>query len=163
LGCRHRRHRYRALSELGIHVYSQIASFEETVRGTKELTEEQFIYDSNIHRRNLTPDQRVMLTAEFIPYLKQEAECRKAETQVKKAGPGKGNKTVRTESSEPFKPKRNHKIEDANSTVGQIASKAGVSFHKARQAKVLTEYAKQSPELAQKVINGIIPHPPLGY
>jgi hypothetical protein len=59
------RHRYRAITELGQSPYCQVASFEETVRATKELTEEQFIYDSNMKRRHLTESQRAAVAAEF--------------------------------------------------------------------------------------------------
>ncbi len=82
------RHRYRALIGLGKSPYSQVASFEEAIRNTKELTEEQFIYDSNIHRRHLTDDQRVMLAAEFLPYIRVETAAAKSAARIPKGKTG---------------------------------------------------------------------------
>lgn len=61
------RHRYRALIELGMELkaYQSTISFEEVRTKDKPLTEEQFIYDSNIHRRHLTKTQIAAILLSF--------------------------------------------------------------------------------------------------
>jgi hypothetical protein len=60
------RHRYKAITELGMDPgVLCVRFFELEVRGTKDLTEEQFIYDSNMKRRHLTESQRAAIAAEF--------------------------------------------------------------------------------------------------
>ena len=67
-----------------------------------------------------------------------QAELRAAEAKKKtvfdgsKPGPGRGNKTVNPKSGSPLK--RDIAAMKANSTVGQLAAKAGVSHHKLPQA-----------------------------
>ena len=120
----------------------QIAHFEETVRKSKDLTEEQYIYDSNIHRRHLTDDQRVMLATAFAPFFRKEGE------KAKEEGNRNGGKS--DPKSGPSK-KRDIKSKKANSTVGKVAAKAGVSLHKAEQAIMVEEHA---PELSSAVASG---------
>ena len=136
------RHRYRALMELERSPSGQIAHFEETVRKSKDLTEEQYIYDSNIHRRHLTDDQRVMLATAFAPFFRKEGE------KAKEEGNRNGGKS--DPKSGPSK-KRDIKSKKANSTVGKVAAKAGVSLHKAEQAIMVEEHA---PELSSAVASG---------
>jgi ParB-like nuclease domain len=61
------RHRYRALLELGmgLKAYQSTIGFEEIQTKDKPLTEEQFIYDSNIHRRHLTKTQIAAILLSF--------------------------------------------------------------------------------------------------
>jgi hypothetical protein len=59
------RHRYKALVELGKDPIRHYIPSSDVKWKNKDLTEEQFIYDSNVHRRHLTDDQKAMLAAEF--------------------------------------------------------------------------------------------------
>jgi hypothetical protein len=125
-----------------------VESFEETVRATKELTEEQFIYDSNIHRRHLTDDQRVMLAAEFLPYIKKEAETRKVEHLQKSGTASNNRKSVSQDSDSLTKRDTN-----AGKASAKLADKAQVSRYKAEQAIVVKANA---PELVSAVASGEI-------
>lgn len=115
----------------------------------------EFIHAANIERRHLTPDAAAMASAAIFPLIQAEAaERRKATQFAGKAGPGRGKKTVTTDSSEPF---RDRKADDARSTIGQIAKKANTSMHKARQAVAVQKAvaAGELPEEApQEVMSG---------
>jgi hypothetical protein len=143
------RHRYRAICELDLHYPTPeiIRGFQDVkdINADFELTEEQYIYESNIHRRHLTVDQRVMLAAEFAPFFRKEGEEKKAEGVVQ------GGKVhcLDTNSSPS---KRDIESKHANSTVGKVATKAGVSEYKAAQAIKVA----QDPELSKQVANGEI-------
>jgi ParB-like chromosome segregation protein Spo0J len=137
------RHRYRAISELGWSPLCQMVLFN--FRNSKDLTEEQFIYDSNIHRRHLTDDQRVMLAAEFLPFLKAEAEVRKVE-HLQKPGMSSNNKSVSQDSDSLTKQDTN-----AGKASTKLAEKAQVSRYKAEQAIIVKEHA---PELVSSVASG---------
>lgn len=67
------RHRYRACQQLGVKVPT--AQLED-VLGVKfgSVTEAQFIFDANYHRRHLTDDQRIALSTVFLPELRQKAQ-----------------------------------------------------------------------------------------
>jgi hypothetical protein len=102
----------------------------------------------------LDDGQRAILAAEFAPFFRKEGQQKKAETQlIGKAADGKpvakNGSSVKEKSPSPTK--RDIKAMEANSTVGKVAAKAGVSTHKAKQAlKVVT-----NPVLAGQVANGI--------
>jgi ParB-like chromosome segregation protein Spo0J len=138
------RHRYKACIELGIE--PRIVKFSVLQDASPGLTEEQFIYDSNIHRRHLTPDQRVQLEAVFLPFIKAETLAAKTDS-LPKARKAKASKSVDTKSCPQ---KRDTKTKHANSAVGKLAAKAEVSHHKARQALKI----EAVPDLADKVRNG---------
>lgn len=141
------RHRHRALIELGrpLKAYQGTISFEEIKGSNKDLTEEQFIYDANIHRRHLTDDQRVALATVFAPFFKKEGEERKAEGVIKG-----GEVHCLDPNSSPSK--RDIETKHANSTVGKVAEKAGVSEYKAAQALAVSK----DPELVEQVIIGAV-------
>jgi hypothetical protein len=104
---------------------------------------EDFAFDRNFGRRDLTPDQRAIIGAQFAEYIARG-----------KRGAPKGNsnaskeeKTNPTNSSElistPTKPKPD--------TRKNLAKKAGVSEHKAQQA---LDIARTDPVLAKDVAAG---------
>jgi hypothetical protein len=117
----------------------------------------EWIWDTNALRRHMDDDGIAMASSAIWPLIAKENEARKAATKFKKGESGNpsGKKQVRTESSEPAK--RDTKSENARSTVGQVAAKAGTSMHKARQA-VAVQKAIESGELpagtAQEVMSG---------
>jgi ParB-like chromosome segregation protein Spo0J len=145
------RHRYRAITDLGKNPCRYIANFEE-IRSNDDLTEEQFIYDSNIHRRHLTDDQRVMLAAEFAPYFRKEGEERKAEGLAKAtaASPHTGKPTEYVDTNSSPSTPRDIQAKHAASTVGKVAEKADVSEYKASQALKVAAH----PEISGEVISG---------
>jgi hypothetical protein len=138
------RHRWKACMELGaIPLAITLRSLQEFA--TEPLSEEQFIYDSNIHRRHLTDDQRVILAAEFLPFLKAEAEVRKVE-HLQKTGTTSNNKSVSQHSDSLTKRDTN-----AGKASTKLAEKAQVSRYKAEQAIMIKENA---PELVTPVASG---------
>jgi hypothetical protein len=94
-----------------------------------------WIWDTNAIRRHMSDDGLALASASIQPLIAKENEARKAAAQFNSETASKAAKarhTVRTESTEPQK--RDHKAEDARSTVGQVAAKAKTSRHKAKQA-----------------------------
>jgi ParB-like chromosome segregation protein Spo0J len=131
-------HRHKACIEIGIEPRLKEAA--------PKLTEAQVILDANVKRRQLTDDQRVQLTAKFLPLIQAETAAAKSESLVK-ARKAKAEKSVDGKSSPQ---KRDLEAKHASSAVGKLAAKAEVSEYKATQAmKVAAD-----PGLAEKVING---------
>jgi len=99
----------------------------------------EWIWDTNANRRQMTADGLAMASSAIFPLIEKENEARREASKFDgtKAGPGRGNKTVRTKTCEPFQ--REFKAEHTRSTVGQVAAKAGTSMHKARQAIAVTK------------------------
>jgi len=112
----------------------------------------EWVAAQNLDRRHLSADAYVAATAAINRILRKEAKERQKATKFdgSKPGPGRGNKTTRTKRSEPFK--RDTKAEDARSTAGQVAAKAGVSLRKAKQAVKLDQAVEAGviPEEVQK-------------
>jgi hypothetical protein len=140
-----------------IHRRSYWIAFRDVKGQNTDLTEEQFIYDTNVHRRHLTDDQKAVLTAEFAPYFKREAEKRKAETQF--AGKTPDGMPVRNSGSvvdmisSPPK-ERDIQAKHANSTAGLVADKADVSEYKATQALAVAQYPESRlRSLAEKSVS----------
>ena len=107
----------------------------------------EWVAAQNLDRRHLSADAYVAATAAINRILRKEAlERQKASrfTQGKSGNPS-GKKQVTTKPSLPAQ--RDRKADDARSTVGQVAAKAGVSMHKARQAA----------KLDKAVADGVIP------
>jgi hypothetical protein len=143
------RHRYRAIIELGRSPICQMVLFKS--RYPKGVTEEQFIYDSNIHRRHLTDDQRVMLASVFLPYIKAETAAAKAESQLEgRTSDGKPKLKDGSVSQDTDSPKNKHDT-NAGKASTKLAAKAGVSRHKAEQAITVAENA---PKLVSAVAAG---------
>ena len=118
---------------------------------TNGMTATEWVTAQNLDRRHLSEEAYVTAEAALSRIIRREALERQKASQFTqgKSGNAKGNnqhsRMVRTESTEPSK--RNHKAEHARSTVGQVAAKAGVSMHKARQAA----------KLDKAVADGVLP------
>lgn len=124
----------------------------------------EYIFDCNVHRRNLTPDQTVGITAQVWPMIAEEKKAKQEATQFKpgnNANPeGKNQRTVDTDSYPPSSPApRDTKQKNADSTVGQIAKRAKVSHHKAAQVVAVAK-AVEAGELPKdtiaKVVSGAV-------
>jgi len=111
------------------------------------LSATEWVAAQNLDRRHLSDDAYTAAVAALNRILRKEAKERQSKTKLdgSKPGPGRGKKTARLKSTEPFK--RDTKAEDERSTAGQVAKKAGVSVHK----------AKQAVKLDQAVEDGVIP------
>jgi ParB-like chromosome segregation protein Spo0J len=94
----------------------------------------EWIWDTNALRRHLTEDAWVLASASITQMIRAENDERQKAAQFTKGTSGNpsGKKQVTTKTQEPAV--RDRKAENARSTVGQVAAKAGVSMHKARQA-----------------------------
>jgi ParB-like nuclease domain len=68
------RHRYKALMELGDTSLGGTVNFGDVQQARKPLTEAEFIFESNIHRRHLTQTQIAALCVEFLPVFEKERE-----------------------------------------------------------------------------------------
>ena len=143
---------------------------------TKELDPEtpnicEYIFDTNAHRRNLTPDQTAMISTDVWPMIAKERDSKQVATQFKagnKVNPsGKAKQQVNTvshspssnsnEQAETVSPPpapRDIKKMNEQSTIGQIAKLAGVSHHKARQAVAMVK-AVEAGELPKETIQEV--------
>ena len=107
----------------------------------------EWIWDTNAIRRHMDDDGIVMASSAIWPLIAKENEDRKAATKFdseKASKAAKARHAVTTKTEEPQK--RDRKAENARSTVGQVAAKAGTSMHKARQA-VAVQRAIEAGEL----------------
>jgi ParB-like chromosome segregation protein Spo0J len=117
----------------------------------------EWIWDTNALRRHMDDDGIAMASSAIWPLIAKENEARREAAQFKKGQSGNpsGKKQARPISAEPAN--RNTKAEDARSTVGQVAAKAGTSKHKARQA-IAVQKAVEAGELpadtAKDVMSG---------
>ena len=117
----------------------------------------EWIWDTNALRRHMSDDGIALASAAIWPLIHKENEAKKEATQFKKGASGNpdGKKQARPKTTEPAK--RDTKAEDARSTVGQVAAKAGTSKHKARQA-IAVQKAVDAGELpadtAKDVMSG---------
>jgi hypothetical protein len=130
---------------------------------TKELDPEtpnicEYIFDTNAHRRNLTPDQTAMISTDVWPMIAKERDSKQAASQFKKGvsgnPTGKVKEQVTTDSPSPAPEPRDRKKSNEQSTVGQIAKLAGVSHHKARQAVAMVK-AVEAGELPKETIQEV--------
>ena len=129
---------------------------------TKELDPEtpnicEYIFDTNAHRRNLTPDQTAMISTDVWPMIAKERDSKQTATQFKpgnNAGPDgrKGKEPVDPDSDPPVP--RDTKQKNEQSTIGQIAKLAGVSRHKAGQAVAMVK-AVEAGELPKEIIQEV--------
>jgi hypothetical protein len=114
-----------------------------------------WVRSTNIVRRHLTADARAMIVAKLVPMIEADNAERQKQSQFKKGESGNPSGQATTESSSPAP--RDRKATDARSTVGQVAEKANVSMHKARQATALQKAIDDgtaSPADADAVIAG---------
>ena len=121
----------------------------------------EYIFDCNVHRRNLTPDQTLGITAQVWPMIAEEKKAKQEATQFK-AGisgnpTGKAKEQVDPKSGPPAP--RDIKEKKEQSTVGQIAKRAKVSHHKAAQVVAVAK-AVEAGELPKdtiaKVVSGAV-------
>ena len=105
-----------------------------------------WVFSTNILRRHLTDDARAMIAAKLVPMIEADNAERQKQSQFKKGESGNPSGQATTESSSPAP--RDRKAADARSTVGQVAEKANVSMHKARQATTIQKAVEE----------GTVPH-----
>jgi hypothetical protein len=140
------RHRLRACKELGI--TPRTISFE-TIRDAAPdqcLSEECYVYDSNIERRHLTPSQKAALALQFLPAARKEADDRRRKAQIRGRVTQKANRSNgEAASGEPPKYSR------GPTTNQLLAEKAGVGAVTMAQVIAVNDHA---PELLPKIANG---------
>lgn len=146
------RNRLRAILELQSRHSSIKIITKELEVDVKSISE--YIFDTNIHRRHLTPDQMATIGYDILPMIQQEREAKQAATQFKKgnkASPDgrRGKETVAVKPSPPIP--RDSKKKDAQSTVGQIANLTKVSHHKVKQVVAVAK-AIEAGELPKETI-----------
>lgn len=117
----------------------------------------EWIWDTNALRRHMSEDSLVCASAEIWKLIAKENEARRAAAQFKKGQSGNpsGKKQAESKSSPPAR--RDTKAKDARSTAGQVAARAKVSLHKAKQAVKLDKAVEAgivSPVVKQEVISG---------
>jgi hypothetical protein len=117
----------------------------------------EWIWDTNAIRRHMDDDGIVMAASKIHPLIAKENEARKSATKFKKGESGNpsGKKQVNTKTDSPAR--RDAKAMNARSTIGQVAEKAGVSRHKARQAVAVQkaiERGELPAETAKEVMAG---------
>ena len=155
------RNRLRAVTRLrkeGCTLDLPVKEFEPEVESVSE-----YIFDCNVHRRNLTPDQTVGITAQVWPMIAEEKKAKQADTQFKKGvsgnPTGKVKEQVTTDSQSPAPEPRDRKKSNEQSTIGQIAKRAKVSHHKAAQVVAVAK-AVEAGELPKdtiaKVVSGAV-------
>ncbi len=75
----------------------------------------------------MTPSQKATIATEMLPLIEQEAAARRAATQRKEAGPGRGHKTATQKVGEPFSPDRNE-----HKAAAEAAKQTGTNREKHR-------------------------------
>jgi len=148
------RNRLRAILELqSKHSSIKILTRELEV-DVKSISE--YIFDTNIQRRHLTPDQTAMIGYEILPLIQQEREAKQVASQFKKGvSPNPGGKPKAEANTKPYSPEtRDIKKMNEQSTVGQIAKLAKVSQHKGRQVVAVAK-AIEAGELPKETITKV--------
>ncbi len=147
------RNRLRAAAEArnrGVRVDVPVVEWTDDGRNIAE-----WIWDTNATRRQMTDDGIAMASSAIWPLIAKENEARREASKFTSEKAKAARATVTTKSSEPSK--RDRKAEDARSTVGQVAAKAGTSMHKARQAIAVQkaiEAGELPAETAKEVMAG---------
>ena len=149
------RNRLRAVEALrakGEKVELRIAQWVDDGRNVAD-----WIYDTNAVRRHLSEDAHAMVSAAIYPLIAKENEARREASKFKKGQSGNPNGKKQAESKSSPPARRDTKAKDARSTAGQVAARAKVSLHKAKQAVKLDKAVEAgivSPEVKQEVISG---------
>jgi hypothetical protein len=117
-----------------------------------------WIWDTNALRRHMSDDGIALASAAIWPLIAKENEAKKEATQFDTDKASKAAKARHAVTPKPASPlNRDRKADDARSTVGQVAAKAGTSKHKARQA-IAVQKAVEAGELpadtAKDVMSG---------
>jgi hypothetical protein len=116
----------------------------------------EWIWDTNAIRRHMDDDGIVMASSAIWPLIAKENEAKKTANLKRDAGPGRGHTKNRGDENVATV-SRDTKTKDARSTIGQVAEKAGVSRHKARQAVAVQkaiEAGELPAETAKEVMAG---------
>lgn len=120
----------------------------------------EFVMAMNLHRRDLTDDQRAQIAAALVPMLEAEARSRQEASRFKKGGKQNpegrnqhaGDRKAEPDSAPPSEKAAKNKAKAANSTRGKVASKAKVSRSKAAGAMEIQKHA--TPEVRKAVTDG---------
>jgi ParB-like chromosome segregation protein Spo0J len=132
------RHRYEICLELGLKpAVVQLAD----LLGGKVISEIEFIFSANFHRRHLTDDQRVAIYTEFLPELRKQAQENLAGTLIR--GRLKGGAPIRNKACA-----KNTRLQKKGGVRAKLAEMANVGPGKAQRAIKL---ADNSPELLAQV------------
>lgn len=146
---RHRALAVEALRDKGVHVELQTVEWEPTEACP---TPSQFITNVNLKRRNLTPDQRVMIAAALVPHIERELAERQKSSRIRPgerrnpsgrnqhAESGSADATDAGTESDPPSTTEKNRAKRAASLRGKIAAEADVSFHKGDQALFLERH-----------------------
>lgn len=127
-------------------------TFDELVALTGfEGDEDQFVFDRNLARRDLSDDQRAIIVASYFDYKYPHSKALEKQTAAGKEG-GRGHKKNPVPKSahplqQPKEPKREPTVRQ------RVAADAGVSAHKAQQA---LDVARADPDVAQQVADGTV-------
>lgn len=130
------RNRGRAIEELrrqGVEIDLPTVEWQPT--GDETL--EQHIFSVNVHRRHLTPDQRVALALAFLPDIQASREARQLASRFGNRGPDAAANDSPPPAAPPGEGGRSSKEKDANSSVGVLCEIAGVGLWTGRQAVAL--------------------------
>ena len=160
------RNRLRAVAEArerGCVVSVPVTEWRDDDRNVAE-----WIWDTNGNRRHLTEDAWAIVCTSVNALISAEAAARQKATQFKKGTSGNpSGKQAASKSSPPATV--DTKAKDARSTVGQVAAKAGVSMHKARQAiaaldaveaGTVTPEALDEVKAGKKKLRDVVPKKP---
>lgn len=119
----------------------------------------EWIFGKNWTRRDLKPDQKGAIFDEYNRYeIKLAAEENQRATQFKPGSDSRRNtssgpKKLATQVSE--SPARDRKTSNANSTVGKLAAKAGISRYKAEQIVSISKLAESGDGQAKEDLEKI--------
>jgi ParB-like chromosome segregation protein Spo0J len=134
-------HRVRACQELGL---APAVIRLADVLGEKQVTEIEFIFSANFHRRHLSDDQRIAVCAAFLPELREQAQKNLKSTLIH--GRRKGGAPIRERRfADNAGPKKKGGVRTA------LADMANVGTGRAQRAITL---ADRNPELLARVSRG---------
>ena len=156
------RNRLRCCQKLGIEPITQ--QWEDL---GLDVDQDDWVFDRNANRRHLTEDQYAALQARYDTFQIEKinaeqrlrAQFAKGECPNTNGRAGKAQEQVNTNSYSPVPAPRDTKQMNANSTVGRIAAKAGVSHHKAAQAVKIVkaeDQGKLPSGTVDKVVSGSV-------
>jgi ParB-like nuclease domain len=135
------RHRYEIVRELGLE--PRVVQLSELL-GDKQVSEAEYIFAANFHRRHLSDDQRVAVLAEFLPQLRQQARANIESTLIRGRVKGSGT-PIRNRHPDYIKPQKRGGVRV------KLAELAGVGPGKAQRVIAI---ADRKPELLAEVSRG---------
>ena len=135
---RNRLHAVEVLRDRGIEVEVRTSDWQP--RDGRSI--EAHIFARNVLRRHLTDDQRAMLATELLPIVRAESAARQAATRF-----GAAAANSAPPDGEPENRPRTNRDRVASSTIGMLATGAGVSEHRMRRAV----------NLADDIADGLVP------